>query len=171
MLTRERGSYRFACMPLGWGFVLLAVIGTTSCLSQGERAQIDAWLSCEECITELDSVVTLQNRAVSVLAVALAGPPLSELANLRAQFAATYADVVAQAAARGRPVTSSRAEFVNRYVENYRRTYQVRAITALGQIGTNRALDALRLLQQQNAIGFIVLDSIAVTALQAALTP
>ena len=130
---------------LGLGSVVLVVVlaacGAT--MSQSDRAAVDAWLGCGECVAgELDSVVALQNRAVASLGRGLEGLSADERRNIRRRFAASYTRLVAYKGVDS--VRLSEAEFVGRFLSNYEATRQVKAAVALGSIGTASAVRELQ---------------------------
>jgi HEAT repeat protein len=101
-----------------------------------------AWLECEECGNgELDAVVALGADAVPLLAATLEGglSPATR-GKLEAQLGAYYDE----ARARGRLGDWSREEYVTHHLDAREAGYRSRAAQALGRIGGERALSALR---------------------------
>jgi hypothetical protein len=125
------------------GAAILAACPRSAALSDAQEADVDAWLTCDECLdAELAGVVALGTDArtevatVDRLGAALIGPDSGQRDNLRLQFAASYRAVPA-------PRTPEIA-YVESFLANYVAVYQKRAATALGAIDTNRARDELR---------------------------
>jgi hypothetical protein len=115
--------------------LLLAVVGCR--LSPKEYSTIDGWLLCDDCVAgERDSVKAIGDKAVHTLDQALIGPSPGRLANKQAQFEQAYTDLATP--------SIPRADYIARLRANYIAKYQKRAALSLADIGTGRALDALR---------------------------
>lgn len=113
---------------------LLAILGCG--LSEGERAQIDAWLSCDHCERgERASVLALGDRATAVLSEALRGPPADRRDLVWKRALLSYEPA-------GAGVTQ--VMYAERLLGNYVATYQKRAASALGGIRTSGARRALQ---------------------------
>ena len=112
-----------------------------------EQTALRNWLECEECWDgELKAVVALGDAVVPSLAATLRGgmSPAAR-ARLSRQLAERYDARVAWAETHPetRP-TLTREEYVAHHVGNRDALYKVRAVRALGAIGTPKALLALR---------------------------
>jgi len=112
-------------------------------LATTQKATIDRWFTCEECVDgELDSVALMGDTAVSYLAHRLAGPPKERLEMTRLRLGEYYVQIVEYAGPAGAPVPEE--AYIRHYLENYIRTYQIRSAIALREIGTTKAHRALR---------------------------
>jgi hypothetical protein len=119
------------------GVVVALVLALATCPPPPEKAVIDRWLLCEECISgELDSVIALGDDATDMLRMALLkGPPSSDREHIRRHAASRYT--------RLRSPLVSPSRWVDQYESNYVEHYQSHAATALGRIGTPAARAAL----------------------------
>lgn len=147
-MTAKNRKNRVAWLPRVLIPAFVACV--TACASTIQRpAELNRWLQCDECVDgELDSVVGLQSRAVEALVDALHGPSSDRVENMRRQFAASYARVVARTDPSTLNITE--ATYVRRYLENYVATYRSRSAIALGRIGTDAAVNALRAAQDSS---------------------
>lgn len=105
-------------------------------VSGSEQATINAWLLCDHCDQhERDSVVGMGDAATSSLAEALRGPPPGRLGIVRQRIAQSYQPVVPGV---------TQEMYVARLLGNYVARYQKRAASALGAIGSARAVRELQ---------------------------
>ncbi|MDX1394748.1 MAG: hypothetical protein R3195_10155 [Gemmatimonadota bacterium] len=129
--------------PATFLLVVSAALATSACPVLERPPEIDPWLLCEECVDgERESVVSLGEDAIPWMADALRGPSPRRVSNIRLQAAESYARLVA-ATPSGDP-GRTQTQYVDHYTDNYVATFQSRAAKALGDIGTDAALDTLR---------------------------
>ncbi len=107
-----------------------------------QRAQIQAWLECDDCLSgELDSVVKMGSRAIPTLAAYLSdGPPSDRLQALRKYLETVHRQLsLLSTDSAGSPYLPTRRAFVSEYMAKYTEMYQIRAATAIGEIGGKKA--------------------------------
>jgi len=107
-------------------------------LDRAEEELVQTWLRCDDCADPIRAqVAALGDCAVPALQGALtSGPPSPGRAYVEAQFRALYAQLA--------PLPASEADFVATYLAHYVTTWQLRAALSLDDIGSPRALAALR---------------------------
>lgn len=144
MGTRTRSALRVLCC-LG-----MCVTGAAcKALTPAERAQIDAWLTCQECDDALlDSIVGLASRKPratrdTLVVDVLGGPSQERRDNVSAQLDRSYAQVTRG----GDSLPVTRPVFIRHFLSNMVAGYQVRAGVALATAFTGdsvalRALDS-----------------------------
>jgi hypothetical protein len=115
-----------------------------------DRAQLDAWLTCVECVDgELDSLkaqATLHVGTVDTLREDLLhGPSAARRGKLAQQLTATYQLLVAYVASdpNADSLGFSQAQYVDNDLDNMVTIYRGRAARGLGAIGGARARAAL----------------------------
>jgi alpha-tubulin suppressor-like RCC1 family protein len=133
---------------LGLTAVLLAACGPTVAdgVRETDRTAVRRWLLCEECVRgELDSLTdpARRDRAVPLLAQALAGPSLRRRENVRHQLEEIYQQLATRAANQGRALPRTLDDYVAHHLSNYVAVYQTRAVVGLVEIGTPEARAAL----------------------------
>jgi hypothetical protein len=145
--------------------VVLGVTGfSCGALTQSERAQIDTWLTCQECSTALlDSVVVLASHKPGATRDTLAldvlrGPSLDRRANFSAQLDTTYTLLTSG----GDTLPVTRPVYVRHYLNNLVAGYQVRAGVALATAysGDSTALRVLDSVYADTALRGDVRDAI-----------
>jgi len=135
------------------GVALVLVLATIallmrSCvgLNEEQRAQIQAWLECDDCLSgELDSVVGMGSRAIPALAAYLSdGPSRERLQALQRYLETVHRQLsLLSTDSGGSPYLPTRREFISEYLARYREMYQVRAAIAVGEIGGKKAKGTL----------------------------
>jgi hypothetical protein len=88
----------------------------------------------------------------------LRGPAPDRIENMRRKFSASYRQIAAEAGADALPLRES--EYVAHFLGNYTATYQARSARALGEIGTRRAIEAIREAARDTTYRDDVLDEI-----------
>jgi alpha-tubulin suppressor-like RCC1 family protein len=112
---------------------LLLTFAACDRLTMHEEAVIKASLTCDDCDSgERDSVRNLGIRAVPELSRALAGLTERRRDNLRLRFGAAYKRIAG--------VVQDSAAYVDRYIENFQATMQMRAAISLGDLGAEDEL-------------------------------
>ena len=135
-------------LMLGGAVTLLAACAqpTVDAAPDPDQLAVRRWLLCEECVHgELDSIrdPSRRDRAVPLLARALAGPPASRRANMRRQLEETYQRLAARAVDQGETLPLTMEQYVAHFLGNYEAVYQTRAIRGLAAVGTPEALRVL----------------------------
>ena len=134
--------------------VLLTVLWAACCPSAGYQEAwhaelVQNWLLCIECYDrELESVLALRQKAVSILTLALRGPAPEDSVSAASRFTSEY--VALRRWTRGhpdkaRPLPDS-ARFVRSYLVTLYEGYQARAARALDsldELGVPAARDSL----------------------------
>lgn len=111
---------------------LLACLALVGCLSPDESRQVDAWLTCEDCLEgERDSLRAIGWRAIPYLGRALRGLPDAERENLRLQFGASY-DRLSAAVRAG----LSRPTYQDRFLAAADAGYRRQAAEGLAEVGS-----------------------------------
>ena len=131
-------SIRLA-LVLGLILAILAVFLFASCgLKREEYEAIDAWLSCDECISEERAAVdAIGEDAVPTLKRAVKdGPSPGRREIMRRKFLDRYPTPG--------PGGLSAAAYADQLVGNYVANYRKRSAVSLGDIGGKKARDALR---------------------------
>lgn len=119
--------------------------------SQPKRSEpprtITVWMECEECKEERQAVARMGAAALPFLADYLrAGAPADRQEVVRRQLAAAYKNMKDEEAKNPKAKTTmTEQEYVKTYLDNYVALYQVRAATALADIG---GAEAVRLLEE-----------------------
>jgi len=115
-------------------------------LTPAEGAAVEHWLECEECrANELPTVVAIGVRAVPTLGTSLIlGPGGVRTARLREHLIRSYQSLAAYRAAHGlQPLVPTQAEYIGRFLGNYRASYRIRSAMAVALIGGTRARNLL----------------------------
>ena len=117
-----------------------------------EQRVLKDWLECEECWEEeLQAVVALGDEVIpQLVAVARGGMSAATRARLSAQLARRHEERVAYGARHPAvaPVMD-RERYIAHHVGNRDHLYRVRAIRAIGHIGTDKARSALEALRRE----------------------
>lgn len=120
---------------LGASWLVIACAGNASRPHQ-DFVQVHKWLICDECIHgERAAVSNIGDRAVGKLDSALIGPSPQRRALMRAKLSDSFRFAHS-------PGADSNA-YISPRLANYVATYQKRAATSLGDIGTPAAIAAL----------------------------
>jgi len=120
---------------------------------KGPHGTVIEWLECQECIEgELDALRDragqgrFRNAAIGELAEVLRqGPPPRRMSQMERSLLEDYAGLVkyAQTHPEAKPA-SSRDEFVQRFLSNFRASYRIRAALGLAEIGGQEAREVLQ---------------------------
>lgn len=144
MLGNSAVLYRVAIRASMVGALSTFIPACKSQKTGSDDAAVRHWLLCEECMRgERDSLLARGDRAVPLLAAAIAGPPPRNRENVRRQLEETYADLARAAAAERKTLEVSPDQYVSHFLGNYEALYQSRAITGLVAIATPAADTAL----------------------------